>query len=157
MPACRFIYFAGNDRAGDLAAALGKAGRTVETVVAYRAVIVDDFDAGVRAAIAGGRIDGALHYSARTAGAFIAAAEAAGVTDFAMKIRHFCLSPQVAAPLAAAGAGAVDIARGTERSGPSRPYRSAMKTWQEVPLPGHCVRSMPLDGLESETCHGGQG
>ena len=104
------LYFAGNDRAGDLAAALGEAGRTVETVIAYRAVIVGDFDADVRVAIAAGRIDGVLHYSARTAGAFIAAAQAAGITNSAMKIRHFCLSRQVAAPLAAAGAGAVDIA-----------------------------------------------
>jgi uroporphyrinogen-III synthase len=104
------IYFAGNDRAGDLAAALDKAGRRVETVVAYRADTVGDFDAGVRAAIAGGRIDGVLHYSARTAGAFVDAAAAAGIVNSAMKIRHFCLSPQVAAPLAAAGAAAVDIA-----------------------------------------------
>jgi uroporphyrinogen-III synthase len=102
------LYFAGNDRAGDLAAALGKAGRPVETVVVYRAVIVGDFDAGVCAAIAGGRIDAVLHYSARSAGAFVAAAGTAGIMGSAMKIRHFCLSPQVAAPLAAAGA--VDIA-----------------------------------------------
>jgi uroporphyrinogen-III synthase len=104
------LYFAGNDRAGDLAAALGKALLSVETVVAYRAVIADDFDAGVRAALAGGLIDGVLHYSARTAGAFVAAAAAAGIADSAMKIRHFCLSPQVAAPLVAAGAATVDIA-----------------------------------------------
>jgi uroporphyrinogen-III synthase len=104
------LYFAGHDRAGDLAAALRKAGRTVETVVVYRAAVVGNFDAGVRTAIAGGGIDGVLHYSARTASAFVAAAAAAGVTDSAMKIRHFCLSAQVAAPLAAAGAATVDIA-----------------------------------------------
>jgi uroporphyrinogen-III synthase len=104
------LYFAGNDRAGDLAAALGKAGHSVETVIAYRAVIVGEFDADVRSAIAAGRIDGVLHYSARTAGAFIAAAAAAGIMDSAMKIRHFCLSTQVAAPLAAAGAATVAIA-----------------------------------------------
>jgi uroporphyrinogen-III synthase len=51
-----------------------------------------------------------LHYSARTAGAFIAAAQAAGIMDSAIKLRHFCLSAQVAAPLAAAGAAAVEIA-----------------------------------------------
>lgn len=104
------VYFAGHDRAGDLAAALRKAGRSVETVVVYRAATVGDFDADVRSAIAGGGIDGVLHYSARTAGAFIAAAAAAGVTDSAMKIRHFCLSAQVATPLVAAGAATVDIA-----------------------------------------------
>jgi uroporphyrinogen-III synthase len=104
------LYFAGSDRAGDLARALAKAGLAVETVVAYRAVIVSDFDAGARAAIAGGGIDGVLHYSARSAGAFIAAAAAAGITDSAIKLRHFCLSAQVAAPLAAAGAAAMEIA-----------------------------------------------
>jgi uroporphyrinogen-III synthase len=104
------LYFAGSDRAGDLAGALGKAGRVVETVIAYRAVIVSDFDADARAAIAGGAIDGVLHYSARTASAFISAAKAAGIMDSAMKIRHFCLSAQVAAPLIAAAAAAVDVA-----------------------------------------------
>jgi uroporphyrinogen-III synthase len=104
------LYFAGSDRAGDLAGALGKAGRVVETVIAYRAVIVSDFDADVRAAISGGAIDGVLHYSARTASAFISAAKAAGIMNSAMKIRHFCLSAQVAAPLIAAAGAAVDIA-----------------------------------------------
>jgi uroporphyrinogen-III synthase len=104
------LYFAGHDRAGDLAAALRKAGRAVETVIVYRAAMVGDFDADVRSAIARGGIDGVLHYSARTAGAFIAAAAATGIKDSAMKIRHLCLSAQVAAPLAAAGATTVDIA-----------------------------------------------
>jgi len=104
------LYFAGHDRAGDLAAALRKAGRSVETIIVYRAAIVGDFYADVRSAIAGGGIDGVLHYSARTASAFVAAAAAAGVTDSVMRIRHFCLSPQVAGPLVAAGAATVHIA-----------------------------------------------
>jgi uroporphyrinogen-III synthase len=104
------LYFAGGDRAGDLEGALGKAGRAIETVIVYRAVIVSDFDAEIRAAIEGGAIDGVLHYSARTAIAFIAAAKAAGLMNFAMAIRHFCLSSRVAAPLAVAGAATVEIA-----------------------------------------------
>jgi len=35
----------------DLAGAMARAGRAVETVIAYRAVIMGDFDAAVRAAI----------------------------------------------------------------------------------------------------------
>jgi uroporphyrinogen-III synthase len=108
------IYFAGSDRAGDLTAALagvlGRVGQAVETVIAYRAVAVGDFDADLRAAIAGGAIDAVLHYSARTASAFVAAAKAAGLTESAMKIRHLCLSAQVARPLAASGATAVMVA-----------------------------------------------
>jgi uroporphyrinogen-III synthase len=104
------IYFAGSDLAGDLAGALGRVGQAVETVIAYRAVAVDDFDADLRAAIADGEIDAVLHYSARTASAYVAAAKAAGLTESAMKIRHLCLSSQVAQPLAASGAGAVLVA-----------------------------------------------
>jgi uroporphyrinogen-III synthase len=104
------IYFAAGDRAGDLAGALGRVGQAVETVIAYRAVAVGGFDADLRAAIAGGEIDAVLHYSARTASAFVAAAKAAGLSDSAMKIRHLCLSAQVARPLAAFGAGAVIVA-----------------------------------------------
>jgi uroporphyrinogen-III synthase len=104
------IYFAAGDRAGDLAGALGRVGQAVETVIAYRAVAVGGFDADLRAAIAGGEIDAVLHYSARTASAFVAAAKAAGLSDSAMKIRHLCLSAQVARPLAASGAAAVIVA-----------------------------------------------
>jgi uroporphyrinogen-III synthase len=104
------IYFAGSDRAGDLAGALSRVGQAVETVIAYRAVAVGDFDADLCAAIAGGAVDAVLHYSARTASAFVAAAKAAGLSDSAMKIRHLCLSAQVARPLAASGAAAVIVA-----------------------------------------------
>jgi uroporphyrinogen-III synthase len=104
------LYFAGSERAGDLAAALAPTGRAVETVIAYRARIVSDFDADVRDAIAHRRIEAVLHYSARSAAAFLAAAEAADVIEFAKDAKHFCLSAQVAAPLAAAGARNVSIA-----------------------------------------------
>jgi uroporphyrinogen-III synthase len=104
------LYFAGAERAGDLAAALAPTGRSVETVIAYRARLVSDFDADLRDAIAAGRIESVLHYSARSAAAFMAAAKAAGLEDFARSANHFCLSSQVAAPLAAAGARNMSIA-----------------------------------------------
>jgi uroporphyrinogen-III synthase len=119
------LYLAGNDRSGDLAGALAEVGRAVETVIAYRAVIVGNFDADVGAAIAGGGIDAVLHYSARTAQAFIAAANAASLTDSAMKIMHFCLSRQVAAPLAAAGASTIHVAQA--------PNETALFTLIEMP------------------------
>jgi uroporphyrinogen-III synthase len=104
------LYFAGSERAGDLEAALAPAGRSVETVIAYRARLVSNFDADVHDAIARRQIEAVLHYSARSAAAFLAAAEAAGVIEFAKGAKHFCLSAQVAAPLAAAGACNVSIA-----------------------------------------------
>jgi uroporphyrinogen-III synthase len=119
------LYLAGSDRSGDLAGALAKVGGAVETTIAYRAVIVGDFDADVRQAIAARRIDAVLHYSVRTAQAFIAAATAGGLMDSVMKIMHFCLSPQVAAPLAAAGAASIRVAM--------EPNETALFTLIDVP------------------------
>jgi uroporphyrinogen-III synthase len=104
------LYCAGEDRAGDLAAALQARGLRVETVCVYRAAIVADLAPDVRAAFAGDAIDAVLHYSARTAAAFVAAATKAGIRDLSIQARHLCLSAQVAAPLATAGATAIDIA-----------------------------------------------
>lgn len=104
------LYFAGSERAGDLEAALAPAGRSVETVIAYRARLVSDFDADVCDAIARRKIEAVLHYSTRSAAAFLAAAEATGLGDFAKGAKHFCLSAGIAAPLASAGARNVRIA-----------------------------------------------
>jgi uroporphyrinogen-III synthase len=104
------LYCAGEDLARDLAGVLRARGLRVETACVYRAVEAADFSPEVRAAFAGHAIDAVLHYSARTAGAFVAAATAAGIRDLSIQARHLCLSPQVAAPLAAAGAAAIDVA-----------------------------------------------
>jgi uroporphyrinogen-III synthase len=104
------LYCAGEDRAGDLAGALQLRGLHIETALVYRASVVAGLTPDVRAALAAGAIDAVLHYSARTAAAFVAAATLAGIGDFSIQTRHFCLSAQVAAPLAAAGAKAIEIA-----------------------------------------------
>jgi uroporphyrinogen-III synthase len=109
-PNLPLLYLAGSDRAGDLAEALQPHGLQVETAVVYRSVMVADLRPDVRAALAAGRIDAVLHYSARTAEAFLAAATTPGLTDTSTRIRHLCLSAQVAAPLLAAGAQAVEVA-----------------------------------------------
>jgi uroporphyrinogen-III synthase len=105
-----FLYCAGADRAGDLAGALQSRGLCVETVCVYRAATMADFAPDVRAALVARAIDAVLHYSARTAAAFVAMATAAGIRDLSIQARHLCLSAQVAAPLAAAGARAIDVA-----------------------------------------------
>src|SRR5262249_60690023 len=94
------LYCAGEDRAGDPAGALQSHGLRVETAIVYRSVMVTELTPKVRDALAGGMIDAVLHYSARTAAAFVAAVTAAGVGDLSIQIRHLCLSAQVAAPLA---------------------------------------------------------
>jgi uroporphyrinogen-III synthase len=104
------LYCAAEERAGDLAGALRAHGRHVDTLVVYRSEMETNLTPDVRAALAAGKIDAVLHYSARTAAAFVAAVTAAGVRDLSIQIRHLCLSAQVAAPLAAAGAKAVEVA-----------------------------------------------
>jgi len=104
------LYCAGEDRAGDLAGALQLHGLRVETALVYRASMVAELTPDVRATLAAGTIDAVLHYSARTAAAFVAAATVAGIGDLSIQTRHLCLSTQVAAPLAAAGAKAIEIA-----------------------------------------------
>jgi len=104
------LYCTGEDRAGDLAATLRDRGVAVTTACVYRAATVIDLAPAVRTALAAGAIDAILHYSARTAAAFVAAVTASGVRDLSMAARHLCLSAQVAAPLARAGARAIDIA-----------------------------------------------
>jgi len=104
------LYPAGEDRAGDLEGALRAHGFHVETAVLYRAVTVETLPTDVRAHFERGEIDGVLHYSARTAAAFVAAANAAGINISCMNISHFCLSAGVGVPLTAAGAGAIVIA-----------------------------------------------
>jgi uroporphyrinogen-III synthase len=104
------LYCAGEDRAGDLAGALQARGLRVDTACVYRAATPAGLAPDVHAALAGGAVDAVLHYSARTAAAFMAAATAAGIRDLSIQARHLCLSAQVAAPLAAAGATVIDVA-----------------------------------------------
>ena len=100
------LYLAGEDRAGDLAAA----GLPVHTAVVYRAVKADHFPPPVAAALAQGELDGVLHFSARSAEAYLDCAAHDAIRGSALVPVHYCLSRQVAAPLSAAGAAAVQIA-----------------------------------------------
>jgi uroporphyrinogen-III synthase len=66
--------------------------------------------APVRAALVAGALDGVLHFSRRSADVYLACAGAAGVLDKALAPAHYCLSRQVAEPLARAGAGRIEVA-----------------------------------------------
>lgn len=98
------LYVAGEDRAGDLAAALASAGIHMEMIVVYRAVPDEKFPAALGSALAAGPLDAVLHYSRRSAEAFLTGAGNAGLTSAVLTLPHFCLSEDVAAPLASAGA-----------------------------------------------------
>ena len=94
------LYLAGEDRAGDLAAA----GLPVHTAVVYRALKAEHFPPPVAAALAQGALDGVLHFSARSAEAYLDCAAHDAIRESALAPVHYCLSRQVAAPLSAAGA-----------------------------------------------------
>jgi uroporphyrinogen-III synthase len=108
--AARLLYLAGEDRAADLAADLASSGISMQTVAIYRAVKADGFPPVAQAALEAGQIDGVLHFSRRTAEAYLSCSELARLLDRATMPFHYCLSPQVARPLLQAGAATVRVA-----------------------------------------------
>jgi uroporphyrinogen-III synthase len=104
------LYLAGEDRSADLAKELGVHGLHVRTVVVYRAAPAERLPRESEQAIAASELDGVLHYSRRSADAFLRCADAAGLRERALMLMHFCLSQHVAAPLTEAGATDVRIA-----------------------------------------------
>ena len=109
-PGAPLLYLAGADRAGDLAGALGVRNFAVRTVVIYRATAAVALPGAAADALASG-IGGVLHFSRRSAEAFVETTRRAGLLEGAItKPAHFCLSAQVAEPLAQAGAEDVRIA-----------------------------------------------
>ncbi len=103
------LYLAGEDRAADLVGELAKNGIKVEIRVVYRAAMAP-FPPELIAALESGDVEAVLHFSARSAANYVNGANAAGLRDQALDPRQLCLSAQIAAPLAAAGAKDVAIA-----------------------------------------------
>lgn len=109
-PPGRLLYLVGEQRSGDLGGELRAKGFVVETVAIYRAETADILPPEAAAALVGG-IDGVLHFSRRSAEAYVEAARAAGLLESALRPAHFCLSAQVAVPLQCAGGRIVHVAR----------------------------------------------
>jgi uroporphyrinogen-III synthase len=103
------LYLAGEDRAGDLAGDLRSHGFSVAMTVVYRAVAASSLPAAAADVLTQG-IDGVLHFSRRSAEAYVATARTAGLLANALKPIHFCLSAQVAAALKQAGAADIRVA-----------------------------------------------
>ena len=106
-----FCYFAGADRASDLSGELAAHGFVVVTRTVYRMTPVPDFAPDVNAAFAAGGIDAVLHYSRRSARAFLDAARISGVEISALALPQCCISDAVAAVVREAGAMQVIAAR----------------------------------------------
>jgi uroporphyrinogen-III synthase len=105
------LYLAGADLARDLAGELGERGFTVVTHTTYRMIPVANLPREVCDAFAANGIEAVLHYSRRSARAFLEAARAAGVEISALAIPQCCISDAVAAILRDAGASHVVVAR----------------------------------------------
>ena len=109
-PGAQLLYLAGADRSGDLAGALDAQNFTVRTVAIYRAVAAAALPRAAADALSSG-IGGVLHFSRRSAEAFVVTTRRAGLHEDAFKNpAHFCLSAQVAEPLARAGTADIRIA-----------------------------------------------
>jgi uroporphyrinogen-III synthase len=105
------LYLAGADLARDLAGELGERGFTVVTHTTYRMIPVSSLPREVAEAFAASGIEAVLHYSRRSARAFLEAARAAGVEISALAIPQCCISDAVASIVRDAGASHVMVAR----------------------------------------------
>jgi len=112
----RLLYLAGEDRARNLEKELAGHALTLQVAVIYRAVAAEELGAPTRQALESGRLEGVLHFSARSAAVFLACARRAGLLNQAVKLVHYCLSRQVAAPLTAAGAVRIKVAARPEEA-----------------------------------------
>jgi uroporphyrinogen-III synthase len=102
--ACTLLYLAGADLARDLAGELGERGFTVVTHTTYRMIPISSLPREACDAFAANRIGAVLHYSRRSARAFLEAARIAGVEISALAIPQCCISGSVASVVRDAGA-----------------------------------------------------
>ena len=103
----QLLYLAGEDRAGDLAGDLARHGIAVETAVIYRVTAADALPGELAAVIQ--TLEGALHYSRRSAKTLLRLAERAGLLAPVLGLTHYCLSEEIARVLRAAGATRIHV------------------------------------------------
>jgi len=102
--ATKLLYLAGADLSRDLAGDLGADGFEVITCTTYRMVALSTLSRETREAFAANEVEAVLHYSQRSARAFLEAARADGVEISALAVPQCCISANVAAILHEAGA-----------------------------------------------------
>jgi uroporphyrinogen-III synthase len=108
------LYLAGHDLSRDLASDL--ADLNVVTVTTYRMAALSSLPREVCDAFAANSIQAVLHYSQRSARAFLDASRAEGVEISALAVPHCCLSPNIAAILHEAGAQVFSAASADEKA-----------------------------------------
>ena len=113
----RLLYLAGQDRKPHLERALAEAGHKVTVLETYAARPAIGLTEEALAVLRNGAVDGALHYSPRSAAVFLRLADHAGLAAQAKNMQHFCLSADVALPLRLCGAGRVQVAGKPDEEG----------------------------------------
>jgi uroporphyrinogen-III synthase len=122
------LYLAGADLARDLAGELGERGFTVVTQTTYRMVPVPSLPRDACDAFAANRIEAVLHYSRRSARAFLDAARAGGVEISALAIPQCCISAGVASVVRDAGATQVMAATSPDENALFETLDRALRT-----------------------------
>jgi uroporphyrinogen-III synthase len=114
----RLLYLAGEERSGDLGGLLRAQDFAVHTALIYRAVAARTLPGYAAAAVQAG-IHGVLHFSRRSAEAYVSAVHEGGLQEAGLtRPVHFCLSARVAEPLKKAGVDHIRVA--------SRPDEAAL-------------------------------
>jgi uroporphyrinogen-III synthase len=108
--ASTLLYLAGAEIARDLASELEESGFRVVTQTTYRMIAVKSLPRETCDAFAANQVEAVLHYSQRSARAFLDAARAAGVEISALAIPQCCISAAVASVVRDAGATQVVVA-----------------------------------------------
>ncbi|MGY3441656.1 MULTISPECIES: uroporphyrinogen-III synthase [unclassified Bradyrhizobium] len=104
------LYLAGADLSRDLAGELSEQGLSIVTHTTYRMAPVAAFPREVSDAFMANRITAVLHYSRRSAQAFLDAVRADGIEISALALPQCCISAAVASVLHDAGATKVVVA-----------------------------------------------
>jgi uroporphyrinogen-III synthase len=100
----RLLYLAGADLSRELGAELAAHGLEVVTKTTYRMMALTNLPRAVCDGFVDNRIEAVLHYSRRSAAAFLEAVRNAGIEISALAVPQCCISGNVAAALQEAGA-----------------------------------------------------
>lgn len=109
QPGASLLYLAGRDRKPDLEAGLAAAGFALQTAEVYSAEAVQSLAPDIIRSLSADEIDAALHFSRRSAELFSSLAARSGLGEACARLRHLCLSADVAAGLALPAGTRVEI------------------------------------------------
>ena len=126
--ASTLLYLAGADLARDLAGELGEKGFTVVTHTTYRMIPASSLPQEICDAFKANQIEAVLHYSRRSARAFLDAARSGGVEISALALPQCCISATVAAVLRDAGAPQVTAAAQADENALFEALSRALRT-----------------------------